>query len=385
MSEIQLIAETPRAGKWNHCFIVAPTGDLSGEAIQEVVKAARRSAQGEDYLAVSVEAAQMLSGRTGREILVLTGIEVNRLSDTQRQQVMVQLEQRLADLATLVTEKVDWEQEGKGGLVKRVELVDWENDFSNLPPARKRRLSQSERKRRTNQLIWAGSVIGILLVGIAIWSLKNPDNTSRQPPKTELPQVTIDTTKQEKEAKQKQAEEDAKQRKQAEEDAKQRKQAAEDAKQRKQAEEDAKQRKQAAEDAKQRKQAAEDARRKQREAAEQKRRKSIEEFQAKVSTVKCNYLPAYQDSEKRKNCVSSICDDRTGVLNNGVLNHLKFYKKGDALDPTLKHWCSLKEEISKVTDKNLNCLSNWKDIQPVRDFIKQLSTQLDKEILCPKN
>jgi len=167
MSRIQLVAETPRAGKWNHRFIVSSTGDLSDSEVAKVVATARRNLQGEDYLAVSVKTAQSVSGRTGDEILVLTGIEVNKLSGIQRQQIMAQLEQRLAELAVLVTEKIDWEQEGQALLVKRVELANWEKDFKGLPIAKKVKPPVEKlpaRKWHPGQLKLAGGVIGILLV-----------------------------------------------------------------------------------------------------------------------------------------------------------------------------------------------------------------------------
>lgn len=172
MGKIQLIAETPRAGKWNHRFIVAPTGDLSDSEVAKVVAAARFTPQGEDYLAVSVKTAQSASGRTGDEILVLTGIAVNKLSDTQRHQIMVQLTQRLAELAVLVTEKIDWEQEGKTLLLKCVELANWEKDFKELPIAKKVKPPTEKllpRKWTPGQLKLAGGVIGILLVLTIVW------------------------------------------------------------------------------------------------------------------------------------------------------------------------------------------------------------------------
>ncbi len=374
MSRIQLIAETPRAGQWNHCFIVAPTGDLSGEeVIREVLTAARHCPQGEDYLAVSVEAAQMLSGRTGREILVLTGIEVNRLSDTQRQQVMVQLERRLADLATLVTEKVDWEQEGKGGLVKRVELVDWEKDFSDLPPARKRRLSQSERKRRTNQLIWAGSVIGILLVGIAIWSLKNPESqsteketivagptvagpTSEGPPQpADNETIEVNTEKKEPPSADEIAKWWAEQQKFIREKAKEAVKWW--AEQQKLIQEKAK----AMEDAKQRK-----------AAEEQKLQKFIEKLREKVSNVKCEYKTKFQETCTQNKTVSFICQDVIGYN----------YDNGE-LSGQITKWCRFPDS-EKHWDDITHCFSNEKKITPVIDFFfQEFST--NKEILCPTN
>lgn len=163
MNKPQLIAETPRAGKWNHRFIAAPDGSLSDSEIAEIVTAARRNPQGDDYLAVSVETVQSVSGRTGKEILVLTGVDVKKLSETQHQQIVTQLEQRLADLATLVTEKINWDRDGQTTLVKRRELGEWEEWFAKFPtfvPERDKKVPMPS----SAQLKWVAGVVGILLV-----------------------------------------------------------------------------------------------------------------------------------------------------------------------------------------------------------------------------
>jgi hypothetical protein len=133
MNKPQLVAETPRAGKWNHRFIAAPNGSFSDSEVAKMIAAARRNPQGDDYLAVIAETTQSMSGRTGKEILALTGVDVKKLSDNQRQQIVDQLEQQLTDLATLVTEEIDWDKEGQAILVKRPELGEWEKRFVDLP------------------------------------------------------------------------------------------------------------------------------------------------------------------------------------------------------------------------------------------------------------
>ncbi|TGO03326.1 hypothetical protein PN36_08200 [Candidatus Thiomargarita nelsonii] len=169
MNKPQLIAETPRAGKWNHRFIAAQDCSLSDSEIKKIVAAARRNPQGDDYLAVSVKTAQSVSGRTGNEILVLVGVDVKKLSETQRQQIVTQLEQRLADLATLVTE-INWDRDGQAILVKRRELGEWEKWFGEFVPEQDKKVAVPK-KPSSGQLKWvAGLVVGILLV-LAIWAI----------------------------------------------------------------------------------------------------------------------------------------------------------------------------------------------------------------------
>ncbi|WP_349645837.1 hypothetical protein [Candidatus Parabeggiatoa sp. HSG14] len=170
MNELQFVIETPRAGKWNHRFIAAKNGSLSESEITKIIAAARRNSQGDNYIAVSSETAQSVSGRTGKEILVLVGVDVKKLSDAE--EIIARLEQRLKDdVTTLVTETIDWNKDGKELLVRRPELTDWEKDFSGLPkfsnPEEKTSLPK---KSYANPLKLVGGMVGILVVlVIGIW------------------------------------------------------------------------------------------------------------------------------------------------------------------------------------------------------------------------
>ncbi len=180
MNKPQLVAETPRAGKWNHRFIAAQNGSLSDSEVAKMIAAARRNPQGDDYLAVIAETTQSMSGRTGKEILVLTGVDVKKLSDNQHQQIVAQLEQRLADLATLVTEEIDWDKEGQAILVKRPELGEWEKGFVGLPIFTPQQKVAVSKKPISNPFKIVGVVVvGILFVlGLGIWSLQDSDSES---------------------------------------------------------------------------------------------------------------------------------------------------------------------------------------------------------------
>ncbi len=161
MNKPQLIAETPRAGKWNHRFIAAQDCSLSDSEIQKIVTAARRNPQGDDYLAVSVEMAQSVSGRTGKEILVLVGVNAKKLSETQRQPIVTQLKKQLKNLATLVTE-IDWDRDGQAILVKRRELGEWEKGFSEFVPKQDKKAAVPK-KHSSDRLKWVSGLVGILL------------------------------------------------------------------------------------------------------------------------------------------------------------------------------------------------------------------------------
>jgi len=170
MNELQLVIETPRAGKWNHRFIAAKDGSLSESEVTKIIAAARRNSQGDNYMAVSSETAQSVSGRTGKEILVLVGVDVKQLSDIERQQIIEQLQQRLADVATLVTETIDWNKDGKELLLRRPELSDWTKEFSGLPKFSNPEKKSSLPKKYASKLKFVGGVVGILVVlVIGIW------------------------------------------------------------------------------------------------------------------------------------------------------------------------------------------------------------------------
>jgi len=173
MNKPQLIAETPRAGKWNHRFIAAPDGSLSDSEIKKILAAARSNPQGDDYLAVSVETAE--SGRTGKEILVLVGVDVKKLSESQRQQIVTQLKQRLPNLATLVTE-IDWD---RAILLRRRELGEWEKGFGDLPIF----VPETEQNNRIWWFVTIISVVAIIAVlfgSYAYW-LKGEGDKSPPP------------------------------------------------------------------------------------------------------------------------------------------------------------------------------------------------------------
>jgi hypothetical protein len=85
MKKLQLVAETPRAGELNHRLLVAADSDLSEIEAAQLIREAYRNPKGENYLAASVELKLVRSNHTDTEILVLVGVNVKRLSNSQRQ------------------------------------------------------------------------------------------------------------------------------------------------------------------------------------------------------------------------------------------------------------------------------------------------------------
>lgn len=133
MSKIFLIAETPRAGKWNHRYLVAVGNTLSESVIANFVRSARDELIGKNYIAVEREVFQEQSGRTGKETLLLIGVDTKHLSDTQKLKISSHLEVCLKEDLDHLISTIPWESTGKNLVVESPELSKWCEQFSELP------------------------------------------------------------------------------------------------------------------------------------------------------------------------------------------------------------------------------------------------------------
>lgn len=120
-----LIAITPRAGRWNHRYLVPPDLSLSTEVLGRLTRMASQQPQGQAWLAVSHEVQQVGGDRTGQEMLILGDLDVDSLTPEARERLQEFLRQRLHDLGELIAHGVEWEQEGRVDPVIRPELADW--------------------------------------------------------------------------------------------------------------------------------------------------------------------------------------------------------------------------------------------------------------------
>ncbi len=130
-----LIAETPRACLENHCIVVPPHLAIPEREVFNRISAAIYQPEGNDYMAVSNTVEQTETCRQGHEVLVLVGLDVKRLSDTEREKVRSKLEYYLSLFEILVTKTIDWKNEHGSLVVQRPELEIWEQDsfFHHLP------------------------------------------------------------------------------------------------------------------------------------------------------------------------------------------------------------------------------------------------------------
>lgn len=144
MSGPVFLARTPRAGRWNHCFLAAEGTTLTSEQMADFADLVTLTAPkdsiepvwGQNFAGLAHLQVQADSVREGREVLVLAGVAVSRLSPGDKQLVAQALERRLADLDRLVC-TIDWQGfVDRPSLVKRPELREWlETDFPQGLPA----------------------------------------------------------------------------------------------------------------------------------------------------------------------------------------------------------------------------------------------------------
>lgn len=168
-----LIIETPRAGPWNHRFIISQPGALNEVQLGSYIAAARSQTSGADYLAVHRTVVQRQTGRQGEEMLALVGLEVGALGAGQQTALHDMLTQLLAtEVEQLIASTIAWEAEGRQNPVVRPELLAWENRLgvaqlcaTKLRPGQSPKPSQLGRKP-----LAVGAAVALLLAGGVWWS-----------------------------------------------------------------------------------------------------------------------------------------------------------------------------------------------------------------------
>ncbi|KHD06022.1 hypothetical protein PN36_09600 [Candidatus Thiomargarita nelsonii] len=165
-----LIAQTPRAGLRNHCFVV-PESFLeltSRREVGERLSAAISQPQGDDYIAVSQTVEQIGSSRQGHEILVLVGLDVKQLSENAHKKVHSKLKDYLSQFEILVTQTIDWEKSGSDLFVQRRELEEWGQDSLFLGLPLKKSVMTAAKKHFILKKIGVGIATLLLLVIIFV-------------------------------------------------------------------------------------------------------------------------------------------------------------------------------------------------------------------------
>lgn len=132
-----LLIETPRAGKWNFRHIIPPNLWINEQQVLFIIDSARAKKYGKNFLAVGHDnvVKQFHGSRCAPELLILAGIDTQRLSSKEKQELCDSLQFLLGEVDQLVTQIIDWDTENRHGLVKREELANWfEQYIKNIKP-----------------------------------------------------------------------------------------------------------------------------------------------------------------------------------------------------------------------------------------------------------
>src|SRR4051812_17679127 len=118
MAAIQLFAQTARAGELNHRYIAPEGWPGDSAALKDLFDRAKDAGEGSDVLATKSDVSQITEGsRPGEETLLAFGEPVRRLDRGGRERLRGLLDEKRADLAELVTKKINWKEEGGEKLV----------------------------------------------------------------------------------------------------------------------------------------------------------------------------------------------------------------------------------------------------------------------------
>jgi hypothetical protein len=136
-----LIAETPFAGGHGPRFLAPPDRGVDRDVAAHYVGLIREEPgdveeiEGDDYLAVRLQKTDDATGNTAPEVMVLAGIDVDRLTGEERDEVLEQLRERLEVLDDAVA-AVDWTLHEHDVVIEIPELDEWhEPGWDVLPRA----------------------------------------------------------------------------------------------------------------------------------------------------------------------------------------------------------------------------------------------------------
>jgi len=137
-----LIAETPFAGGNGPRFLAPPGRGVDHRTAGHYIYRARdvddddvEEIEGDDYLAVRLPLKNTDTEEVAHDFMVLVGIDVDRMTAEERDEVLEQLRERLEVLNDAVA-AVDWTTHGHDLVVEIPELEEWhEPSWDALPRA----------------------------------------------------------------------------------------------------------------------------------------------------------------------------------------------------------------------------------------------------------
>ncbi|GEM_PF-3554314 len=139
MNNLALFSETPRAGKLGHRFLLPPHLAATESEIAAYLRVVSSDVViGQNFMAMGRSVPQHNGTgvvRLGREIIVIAGVDVQRLSEQRVAEFRSLLQKHLCSLEDLVLAGIDWNQLGQAGvIIRRQEMETWLDEYQALSP-----------------------------------------------------------------------------------------------------------------------------------------------------------------------------------------------------------------------------------------------------------
>lgn len=166
-----MFALTPRAGRWNHRFIVPVGSRWSDQTLSRLADEAGSVNAPASVIAARTTVVQATTGRTGEELLVLKDSRLGRLNRAAQQVVQAALDERAEQLEFIVRDRVDWDKAGRDLTVERPELSHWSEELDHLVNKllRDRASLAESRPKCSSQIVVLLALVGLAIVSVALW------------------------------------------------------------------------------------------------------------------------------------------------------------------------------------------------------------------------
>lgn len=181
-----MFALTPRAGRWNHRFLVPSGSRWSQQALSKLVEAAKESRQ-PSIISTNRSVVQATTGRTGEELLILKDERLTRLSTTARELIQKRVDDHAECLETIVTQTIDWDAMGSDLVIERTELSEWLQGADGLIEtiSRDDAMPSEIDRTRSPYMISILVLLGLCATGAVLWQMARISEQP-QPPKTKV-------------------------------------------------------------------------------------------------------------------------------------------------------------------------------------------------------
>ncbi len=152
---IGIIVLTPRAGTWNHRYLVSGKEWQNEYKVDYYLAQAKKKLIGDDFVVVKQRVQQRTSGRSGEEYLIFVHKGLSSLDESFRRELQRELEQRLSALSQLIDSEIDWDTWGREYIIVIPKLSRWREQI----------IQKMEIKTASRHWV-TKMIIAILLMGV---------------------------------------------------------------------------------------------------------------------------------------------------------------------------------------------------------------------------